>query len=120
VSVILKSWDNSVGVVTGYGLNDWMIRCDSWWGLGIFIFDPMFRPNLGTSQPPIQWVPGALSLGVKWASHEADCSPPSRAKVKECIELYLQSPNMPSWHGAQLKHKNNLDHIQTPCGIVCP
>jgi len=27
-------------------------------------------------------------------------SPPSSAKVKECMELYLHSPNMPSWCGA--------------------
>jgi hypothetical protein len=32
---------------------------------------------------PIQWVPGALSLGVKWPGHEVDHSPPSSAKVKE-------------------------------------
>jgi len=24
------------------------------------------RPALGPIQPPIQWLPGALSLGVKW------------------------------------------------------
>jgi len=25
------------------------------------------------------------------------------AEVKECVELYLHSPNTPSWRGAQLK-----------------
>jgi len=34
-------------------------------GLEIFLFDTMTRPALGPKQPPIQWVPGALSLGVK-------------------------------------------------------
>jgi hypothetical protein len=43
-------------------------------------------------QSPIQRVPGALSLGVKRAGHEADHSPPSRSEVKECVELYLHSP----------------------------
>jgi hypothetical protein len=38
--------------------------------------------NLGPTQPPIQWVPGALSLGVKWPGREADHSPPSSAEVK--------------------------------------
>jgi hypothetical protein len=33
---------------------------------------------------------------------EADHSPPSSAKVKEWVELYLHSPNTPSWRGAQL------------------
>jgi hypothetical protein len=31
----------------------------------------------------IQWVPGALSLGVKRPGREADHSPPSSAEVKE-------------------------------------
>jgi hypothetical protein len=29
-------------------------------------------------------------------------------EVKECVELYLHSPNMSSWHGAQLKYKDNF------------
>jgi len=49
---------------------------------------------------PIQWVPGALSLGVKCPRHEANHSPPSSAKVKERVVLYLHSPNTPSWRGA--------------------
>jgi hypothetical protein len=32
---------------------------------------------------PIQWLPAALSLGVKWLGREADHSPPSSAEVKE-------------------------------------
>jgi hypothetical protein len=31
----------------------------------------------------IQWVPGALSLGVKLSGRKADHSPPSSAEVKE-------------------------------------
>jgi hypothetical protein len=60
------------------------------------------RTALGPSQPPIQWVPGVLSLGVKWTGLEADHSPPSSAEVKERVELYLHSP---SWRGAHLKKK---------------
>jgi hypothetical protein len=51
-------------------------------------------------QPPIQWVPEALSLGVKRPGREDDHSPPSTAEVKECVELYLHSHNTPSWRGA--------------------
>jgi len=33
--------------------------------------------------PPIQWAPGALSLGLKRPGCEADHSPPSSAEVEE-------------------------------------
>jgi hypothetical protein len=52
-------------------------------GLGIFLFNTAFRTALGLTQPPIQWVPGTLSLGVKWPGREADHSPQSSAEVKE-------------------------------------
>jgi hypothetical protein len=45
------------------------------------------RMALGPTQPRIQWVPGALSLGVKLPGREADHSPPYSAYVKECVEL---------------------------------
>jgi hypothetical protein len=38
---------------------------------------------LGHTQPPIQWVPGAFSLGVKRPGREADHSPPFSAEIKE-------------------------------------
>jgi len=40
------------------------------------------RPVLGPAQPPIQWVPGALSRGLKRQNHEADHSSPSSVEVK--------------------------------------
>jgi len=46
----------------------WMIRVlgfDSWWGLGILLFSTPSRLGMGPTLPPIQWVPGDLSLGVK-------------------------------------------------------
>jgi hypothetical protein len=36
------------------------------------------------------------------SGRETDHSPPSSAKVKEWVELYLQSLNTPSWRGAQV------------------
>jgi hypothetical protein len=41
------------------------------------------RTVLGFIQPLIQWVTGALSLGVKRPWREADHSLPSSAEVKE-------------------------------------
>jgi hypothetical protein len=42
---------------------------DSWWGLGIVLFTTTSIMALGPTQPPIQWVPGALFLGVKLTTH---------------------------------------------------
>jgi hypothetical protein len=36
------------------------------------------------------------------SGREADHSPPSSAEVEEWVELYIHSPNTPSWRGAQL------------------
>jgi hypothetical protein len=55
----------------------------TWLGLGIFVFTTVSRMALEPTQPPIQWVPGALSLGVKQLGREADHSPSSSTKVKE-------------------------------------
>jgi hypothetical protein len=46
--------------------------------------------------------------GGKVAESEADHTPPSSAKVEEWVELYLHSPNMPTWRSAQLKHRENF------------
>jgi hypothetical protein len=59
----------------------------------IFLFTTaVSRTAFGPTQPPIQWVPGALSVGVKLPGREADHSPPSSAEVKDLVELYLYSP----------------------------
>jgi hypothetical protein len=60
-------------------------------GLGIFLFTTTSRTALGPIQPPIQWVAGALSLGVKWPGREADHSPPSSAEVKNAWS-YTSTP----------------------------
>jgi hypothetical protein len=51
-------------------------------GAGNFSLPPRPRTALGPNQPPIQWIPGALSLAVKRPGREADHSPPSSAEVK--------------------------------------
>jgi hypothetical protein len=84
---MFKSRDSSVGIVLGYELDDWGSRVRFPAGLGIFLFTTASRTALGPTQPHIQWVPRALSLGDK-----ADHSPPSDVEVKECVELKLHSP----------------------------
>jgi hypothetical protein len=54
-----------VCIALGYGLDDWGSRVRFLAGLGIFLFITVSRTALGSIQPPIQWVPRALSLGVK-------------------------------------------------------
>jgi hypothetical protein len=89
------------GIALGYGLDG--RGFESRQDLRIFVFDTMSRPALEPIQSPIHWVPGAVSLRVKRPRREADHSPPSTVEVKECVELYLHSPNTPSWLGAQLR-----------------
>jgi hypothetical protein len=77
-------------------------------GLRNFLFDTASRPALGPTQPPMQWVPAALSLEIKWPGRDADHSPQSSAEVKDCVKLYLHFRNTPSWGGAQLKHRDSF------------
>jgi hypothetical protein len=49
-------------------------------GAGNFsLLHRVHRQILGPTQPPIQWEPGAFSLGVKRPGREPDQSPPSNA-----------------------------------------
>jgi hypothetical protein len=67
--------------VSDYGLDDRAIGIRSPAGPK----DPLAsvsRPALGPSQPPVQWVSGVLSPGVKARpGRDADHSPPSGAEV---------------------------------------
>jgi hypothetical protein len=52
----------------------------------IFKLSILARRVLEPSQPPIQWMTGASSLGVERLGREADHSPPTSAEVeKTCI-----------------------------------
>jgi hypothetical protein len=46
---------------------------------------------LGSTQPPIQQVPGALSPGAKRPGREVDRSPPASAEVKKMF-TYTSTP----------------------------
>jgi hypothetical protein len=59
--------------------------------LGIFLFTTVSRPALGPTQPPIQWIPEALCLEVRWPAREAQHSPPSSAEVNNAWS-YTSAP----------------------------
>jgi hypothetical protein len=71
-------------------------------GLGIFLFITVSRTALGPTPPPIQWVPGALSLGVQQQGREADHSPQSSVEVKNAWS-YTSSPLI-RLHGVVLSY----------------
>jgi len=65
------------------------------------------QKGLRPTQPPIQWVAGTLSLGVKRPGREADHSPPSSAEFKKIVELYLRSPvPLMAWCSVKKQHKD--------------
>jgi hypothetical protein len=80
---------------------------DFWRGLGIFLFTTVSRTALGPTQPPIQWVPQALSLGIKRSGREADASPPSSAEVKNAWS-YVSSHQYVFMEWCLVKHRDNF------------
>jgi hypothetical protein len=79
VSFISFSRDSSVGIANGYGLDNRGVGVPVPVGSRIF----SSRPALGSTQPPIQWVPGDLSPWVKRPEREAKNSLPTSAEVKK-------------------------------------
>jgi hypothetical protein len=82
IRLICESRDSSVGIATGYGLDDRGVGVRVPVGSGIFHFSKSSRPALEYTQPPIEWVPGAHSPEAKRQEHEADHSPRTSAEVK--------------------------------------
>jgi hypothetical protein len=84
---------------TSYGLDDRVVGVPSPGRVKNFLFSKSSRPALRSTQPPIQWVPGALSPGVKRPGREVDRSPPTSAEVKK-MRIYTSTPHTPSWRSA--------------------
>jgi hypothetical protein len=57
-----------------------------------FHFSIPSRRALGPTQPPIRWVVGALSPGVKLQGREADHSLPASVEVKN-TRIYASAPS---------------------------
>jgi hypothetical protein len=78
-NIIHWSWDSSVGIGTGYGLDG---RGSTPGRDNIFLFFTASRRALRPTQPPIQRAPGVLSSRIKRPGCEAGHLPPSSAEVK--------------------------------------
>jgi hypothetical protein len=60
--------------------------------MGFVLLATASRKTLGPTQPPIQWAPGTLSVGVKRPVREADHSPPPSAEVKNACSCTSTPP----------------------------
>jgi hypothetical protein len=66
-------------MATGYGLDDRGSNPDRG---KVFLFSTTPRPFLVFTQPPIQWVPRAISLGVERPCREANHLSPSSVEMQ--------------------------------------
>jgi hypothetical protein len=114
-SHLIKNRDNFRAMIAqsvqllGYGLDDRGSR-DRFPAGGWEFFSSPSRPERLCGPPSLlsNGYQGLFPWGVKRPGREADHSPPSSAEVKECVELYLHSPNTHSWRGAQLKYRDKF------------
>jgi hypothetical protein len=109
-----SSRDSSAGIAASYlldsrGIGDWFLAATK------YVFPTSSGPALGPTQPPIQWVPGALSPG-----READHSPPSSAEVKR---IWIHTSTSPwvlmAW--CLIKQRDNFTvTLQSPFTLYGP
>jgi hypothetical protein len=78
----MGSRGSSVGIATGYGLDDRGVGVRVPSRIKRFHSSPS-RPGLGPTQLSDHWVQGAFSSGVKQPGHEAHRSPPTSVEVKK-------------------------------------
>jgi hypothetical protein len=93
-------------IALGNGLDDRGFESPQ--GLGIFLFDTMSRPAPGPTQPPLQWVPGAVSPGINRPGREADHSPPSSTEVKRITGAIPPFPPYVFMAWCLVKHRDNF------------
>jgi hypothetical protein len=68
----LAGRDSALGILTGCELDGRGCRISSPGRDKIFLLSALFRQDLGPTQPPIQWVPVAVSSGIGRLMCEAD------------------------------------------------
>jgi hypothetical protein len=88
----LERRDSSVGIATGYGLDDKRSRSSSPGKVKSFLLSTPSRPVLGSTQSPFKLVQGALSPGVKRPGRDVDHSPSISTEVKKTW-IYTSTPS---------------------------
>jgi hypothetical protein len=101
--------DSSVCIALGYGLDVRGPRV-RFTADGNFLFTTASTTALGPTQPPIQWVPGALSVKVKRPGREADHSPPSSAEVTNAWS-YTSTPEYVFIAWCLIKRRDNFTFL---------
>jgi hypothetical protein len=92
------SQDSTVGIAISYWLDDRGVKNSH--------FSMSFRPALGSTQLPIEWVPGAISPVIKWPGRETDHSQlVPRSRKRGSIHPL---PYTPSRHSAYLVKYGNI------------
>jgi hypothetical protein len=81
---------SSGSIVSDYALDDRAIGFRSPAEAKDFSYSLLSRSALGPTRPPVQWVPGVLSPGLKRGRGVT----PSSAEVENEYELYLLSPKL--------------------------
>jgi hypothetical protein len=94
------SRDSSVGIATGYGLDDRMIGIRFPARAGNFSLRYHVQNGSGAHPASYPIGTGGSFPGGKRPGREADHSSPSSAEVKECVELYIHSPDTCTCRGA--------------------
>jgi hypothetical protein len=94
-----------VGIATSYGLDDRGSGVQFPAGAGNFSLLHRVQNGSGARLPPIQWVPKALSLGVKRPGREADHSLPSSAEVQNAWR-YTSTPQYVFMAWCLVKHRD--------------
>jgi hypothetical protein len=95
--IFSTSWSelgSSISIVSGYGLDDQAIEVGSpAEAKGFFPVASVSRPCLRPTQPPVQWVPGVLCLGIKRGRGVTLTTHPHPVPRSRMCRSYISSPH---------------------------
>jgi hypothetical protein len=87
-----RSRGSVVGIATGYGLHGRSVRSSRHGRVKNFLFSTSSIPALGPTQPPIQWVQGAVSPGENQQGRETDHQLLLRSRKRGSIHPFPHTP----------------------------